>query len=291
MLRGLTVEQARRAVSAEFDKAAIETPDLDARILVGEVLKLDLTGLIVSHDRTLDDREAACLEGFMRRRLSGEPVARILGRKEFWGLPLAVSRETLVPRPDTETVVEAALEALRHDNRIKDCLRIADLGTGTGAILLALLSELPHAEGIGTDINPAVLITAGLNAESLGLGARAVFVESDYAAALEGPFDLIVSNPPYIAAGDIEGLAIEVRTHDPHIALNGGADGLDAYRAIIPQARRLLRGGGILVVEIGQNQGPEVARIMAENGLVFDGTTKADMNGVERALTAINPLF
>jgi len=291
ILTGLTVEQARRTVSAALSAARIETPDLDARILLGKTLGLDLTGLISAHQRTLNDDEAALLADFTARRIGGEPVARILGHKEFWGLSFALSPATLVPRPDTETLVEAALRLLKSDNRLDDHLRIADLGTGTGAILLALLSEFPHAEGIGTDINPEALATARWNAQNLGLGERSRFIESDYAAALQGPFDLIVSNPPYIASDEIAGLALEVREHDPYLALNGGADGLDAYRAIAPQARRLLKTNGVLMVEIGQNQGPDVARIMAAAGLDSDGTEIADINGIGRVLTARNPLF
>src|SRR5205085_9920640 len=149
-----------------------------------------------------------------RRRLAGEPVARILGQKEFWGLPLALSPATLVPRPDTETVVELALQMLREGSASRQP-RIADLGTGTGAILLALLSELPEATGIGTDISDEALETATANAARLGLAPRASFIGCDYASALSGSYDLIVSNPPYIRSSDIAGLAVEVREHDP----------------------------------------------------------------------------
>src|SRR5262249_1263484 len=152
------------------------------------------------------------------RRLKGEPVARILGHKEFWGLPLKLSAATLVPRPDTETVVELALDIIRESKRP---LRIADIGTGTGAILLALLSELPHAFGVGTHIRLDGLTTARRNAVDLKLASRAAFVATDYAAALSGPFDLMVSNPPYIRSADIAGLAVEVRNFDPTFALDG----------------------------------------------------------------------
>ena len=162
------------------------------------MLNLDLTGMITDASRTLTPDEAARLETFARRRLAGEPVARILGTKEFWGLPLKLSPATLVPRPDTETVVELALEMLRAGGAKDRPLRIADLGTGTGAILLALLSELPDATGIGTDISAEALQTARDNAARLGFSGRAAFIRCDYASALSGPFDLIVSNPPYI---------------------------------------------------------------------------------------------
>ena len=203
------------------------------------MLGLDLTGLIAAAARILTDDEAARLEGFARRRIAGEPVARIIGVKEFWGLPLQLSPATLVPRPDTETVVELALEMLRAESRRDRPLRIADLGTGSGAILLALLSELPDAFGVGTDIS--VRGAADRPRQCRGdwdCADRAAFVACDYAAALSGPFDLIVSNPPYIRSADIAGRCdAEVRDHDPHRALDGGADGLDAYRALDPAGR------------------------------------------------------
>ena len=214
-LVGQSVETARRALTARFKSAGIESAELDARLLVGAVLGLDLTGLITAARRQLTADESTRLEDFARRRLAGEPVARILGHKEFWGLPLKLSTATLVPRPDTETVVELALEMLRADGASDRPLRIADLGTGSGAILLALLSELPDAHGIGTDISEAALQTASDNAADLGLATRATFIACDYAAALSGTFDLIVSNPPYIRSAEIEGLAAEVRDHDP----------------------------------------------------------------------------
>ena len=240
-----TVETARRALTARFKSAAIESAELDARILTGHALGLDLTGLISAAQRQVTPDELARLEEFAGRRLAGEPVARILGEKEFWGLPLRLSSATLVPRPDTETVVELALELLRAGGGLDRPLRIADLGTGSGAILLALLSELPAAQGFGTDISQAALHTASANAARAGLSERATFVACDYASGLTGPFDLIVSNPPYIRSADIDGLAAEVRNHDPLAALDGGADGLDAYRALIPQAARPSGTGGL----------------------------------------------
>ena len=240
---GQTIEAARRALAARFKSAAIESAELDARILTGHALGLDLTGLITAAQRQLTPDESARLEEFARRRLAGEPVARILGEKEFWGLPLQLSSATLVPRPDTETVVELALELLRAGGDLDRPLRIADLGTGSGAILLALLSELPAAHGFGTDIReppckpprPTPRARASRNARR---SSPAIM-----RSGLSGPFDLIVSNPPYIRSADIGGLAAEVRNHDPPAALDGGADGLDAYRALIPQAAGLLAPG------------------------------------------------
>ena len=279
-----TVEMARRALTAQFKTVAIESADLDARLLTGHALGLDLTGLISAAPRQLTPDESARLGEFARRRLAGEPVARILGEKEFWGLPLQLSSATLVPRPDTETVVELALELARAGGNLDRRLRIADLGTGSGAILLALLSELPAAQGFGTDISQAALQTARLNAARAGLSDRATFIACDYASGLAGPFDLIVSNPPYIRSADIDGLATEVRNHDPLAALDGGADGLDAYRALIPQAAGLLAPRAALVVEAGEGQSAEIQALMTAAGLMPVIAPKADLAGIPRAV-------
>jgi release factor glutamine methyltransferase len=279
-----TIDAARRALTAQFKDHGVDSADLDARILVGSVLGLDLTGLITAAARILTADEAERLEGAARRRIAGEPTARIVGLKEFWGLPLRLSPATLVPRPDTETVVEAALEILQADARRDSPLRIADLGTGSGAILLALLSELPNAFGVGTDISMPALRTARDNARQLGFLARAAFVACDYAAALSGPFDLIVSNPPYIRSVDIADLAAEVRDHDPYRALDGGIDGLDAYRLIAPEATRLLAPGGALVVEVGHGQSGDVQGLMGAAGLTPARPPKSDLAGIRRAV-------
>jgi release factor glutamine methyltransferase len=283
-LAGQTVEAARRALTTRFKSNDIDSAELDARILVGSALDLDLSGVIAAASRPLTSDESIRLEDFARRRLSGEPIARILGLKEFWGLPLTLSAATLVPRPDTETVVELALEMLRAAPDRGRRLRIADIGTGSGAILLALLSELPEACGVGTDISVAALRTASTNAARLGLAPRALFVACDYAATLSGPFDLMVSNPPYVRSAEIADLAVEVRDHDPRRALDGGADGLDAYRALVPQAARLLAPAGALVVEVGHGQSKEVEGLMTAAGLTLERPPKADLAGIRRAL-------
>jgi release factor glutamine methyltransferase len=283
---GQTIETARRMLTARFRSAAIESAELDARILVGSVLGLDLTGVIAAAARILTSDEANRLEDYAQRRMAGEPVARIIGLKEFWGLPLRLSPDTLVPRPDTETVVEAALEFLRAGSKRDHPLRVADLGTGSGAILLALLSELPDAFGIGTDISVPALRIARENSRQLGLASRAAFVACNYAAALSGPFDLIVSNPPYIRSADIASLDAEVRDHDPRRALDGGMDGLDAYRLIAPEAERLLAPGGALVVEVGHDQSREAEALMSAAGLTLKAP-KADLAGVRRAVTGL----
>ena len=240
--------------------------------------------MISAAQRQLTADESARLEEFARRRLAGEPVARILGEKEFWGLPLQLSSATLVPRPDTETVVELALELLHAGGNLDRPLRIADLGTGSGAILLALLSELLAAHGFGTDISQAALQTAGTNAARAGLSDRATFIACDYASGLAGPFDLIVSNPPYIRTAEIHGLAVDVRKYDPPAALDGGPDGLDAYRALIPQAAGLLAPGAALVVEAGEGQSAQIQALMTAAGLMPVIAPKADLAGIPRAV-------
>jgi release factor glutamine methyltransferase len=283
-LGGQTVDSARRMLAARFRTSAIDSDELDARMLLGAVLGLDLTGIITAASRLLTSDEAVRLEDFTNRRLKGEPVARILGLKEFWGLSLQLSAATLVPRPDTETVVELALQMLRARPGRNHRFRIADIGTGSGAILLALLSELPDADGVGTDVSVAALVTASANAARLGFAGRAAFIACDYTTALSGRFDLIVSNPPYIRSAEIADLATEVRDHDPLRALDGGGDGLDAYRALIPQAARLLEPDGVLAVEVGHDQAADVERLMTKAGLTLQGPPKADLAGNPRAV-------
>lgn len=282
---GQSIESARRALAAQLRAAQLDEAELDARILLGAALGLDLTGLIAQAARLLTDAEALQLARHARRRIAGEPVARILGTREFWGLPFRLSEATLVPRPDTETVVELALEILR-ERQASHPVRIADIGTGSGAILLALLHEIPTAFGVGTDLSLSALHTARGNAKALGLGDRSAFVACSYASALSGPFDLIVSNPPYIPSGEIPKLSIEVRAHDPHLALDGGNDGYDAYRALIPQAAELLAPGGALVVEAGQGQARNIETLMAAAALTVDRPPRADLGGILRAVPA-----
>ena len=219
------------------------------------------------------------------RRLAGEPVARIVGSREFWSLPLALNRDTLVPRPETETVVEAALAAIDRDGSRGRPLRIVDFGTGSGALLLALLSELPAAWGVGTDISPAALACARHNAHVLGFGSRAAFMACDYGAGLSGRFDLLVANPPYVVRADIAGLAPEVARFDPIRALDGGVDGLDGYRSVARDAYRLVAPHGIAIVELGAGQGAAVGSLMQGAGFTICDTPRTDLAGVPRALT------
>jgi release factor glutamine methyltransferase len=279
-----TVAEARRTLAAKFHAAGLDTPDLDARILIGHALGLDHAALAAAATRSLGADEDSAIAALAMRRLAGEPVARILGVKEFWSLPLRIDAATLVPRPETETVVEAALAAIDAGGPRARKLRIADLGTGSGALILALLSELPNAFGIGTDVSLQALTVARDNARRLSL-TRARFIACDTAAALRGPFEVIVSNPPYIASGDIATLAPAVRDFDPRLALDGGPDGLDCYRAIAATAPALLIPGGALIVELGIGQAEPVAHLFAAAGLA-PSRPHPDLSGVPRALVA-----
>jgi release factor glutamine methyltransferase len=279
-----TAAEVRRALAAKFQAAGLDSPVLDSRILVGHALGLDHAALAAAATRRLGTGEESAIATLANRRLAGEPVARILGYKEFWSLPLRIDAATLVPRPETETVVEAALAAIDAGGPRSRKLRIADLGTGSGALILALLSELPNAFGIATDTSTKALVVARDNARRLAQ-TRAKFVACDMAAALRGPFDVIVSNPPYIASGDIATLAPDVRDFDPHLALDGGADGLDFYRAIAAAAPALLAPAGVLVVELGIGQAEPVAHLFAAVGLA-PPPPRPDLNGTPRALVA-----
>lgn len=286
---GLTIEASRRALAAQFKARGIETPELDARLLIGAALDLDHTALAAQAARLITSQESKAIARFAQRRMAHEPVARILGRKEFWGLDFRLSAATLVPRPDTETVIEAALEFFQNSRA--SALRIADIGTGSGAILLALLSEFPEATGVGTDISAEALATADLNARRFDLAGRASFVQCDYAAALSGPFDLIVSNPPYIPSSHIATLDRDVRDHDPILALDGGTDGVDAYRAIIPQAAALLGPDGVLIVETGHDQSTPVSDLMRAAKLTLPRPPVADLGGIHRAVVGRKAAF
>jgi release factor glutamine methyltransferase len=280
----LTIADARRAWAARFRECGIESPELDARILVGHALGLDHAALAAAASRPLNAAQESTIAALAHRRMAREPVARLTGEKEFWSLTLRVGSATLVPRPETETVVEAALDIVARRGARSRPLSIADLGTGSGAILLALLSDLPAARGIGTDISADALAVARDNAKRLDLNS-AHFVACNMASALRGPFDLIVSNPPYIASADIAGLAPEVRDFDPRAALDGGLDGLAFYRAIAVAAPALLAPGGALIVELGAGQAAAVAALFAAAGLV-PVTPRHDLNGAPRALCA-----
>jgi release factor glutamine methyltransferase len=288
----ITVSGIRRTAAARLRAAGIESAELDARLLIGHALTLDHVALAAQAARGLSAAEETAIGALIGRRLAREPVARIVGTKEFWSLALRIDESTLVPRPETETLVEAALAAVDARGKRTQALRIVDLGTGCGAILLALLSELPNALGLGLDISPAALGVAGDNADRLGL-VNANFMLCDIAASrpaplpelMRGPIDLIVSNPPYVATGDIAGLEPEVRLFDPHAALDGGPDGLTYYRAIAAGAVEWLGPGGSIAVELGAGLLEPVAALFAAAGLALS-PPHSDLNGVPRVLVA-----
>lgn len=282
----VSVARARRAVAAAFRDAGLDTPELDARVLIGHALGLDHAGLVAQAERILGRDSAERIRALAVRRIGREPVARIVGHKEFWSLPFVIGPAVLVPRPETETLVEAALGVV--DAAPRRCRRIADLGTGSGALLLAILHELERAHGVGTDVSPAALAVARENSQRLGLAARASFVACDFGKALAPDFDLVISNPPYVAESEWRRLDPEVRCHDPRLALDGGEDGLAAYRAIAADARRLAAPGGHILVEVGAGMHESVAALFAAEGLV-NRAARPDFNGVPRALLAQCP--
>lgn len=246
-----------------FGDAGLDTPALDARRLALGILALDALALVRDPDRPLVRRDRARLAEASRRRLAREPVSRILGHRAFHGLDLEIAPATLDPRPDTETLVDAVLELSTAASPVADgAPRILDLGTGSGAILLALLVSLPRATGVGVDISTDALAVAARNAARLGLERRATFERSNWFSAVPGSFDLVVANPPYIPSRDIMSLDPEVARYDPIAALDGGADGLDAYRAISAGLRGALQPNGWVVVEVGSGQSEAVAGIL-----------------------------
>jgi release factor glutamine methyltransferase len=281
----VTLSATRHALAEQFRQAGIESAEADARLLIAVALGIDRMALTVQGERKLTPDEISAIDVLAARRLKHEPVARILGRKEFWSLSLQISDAVLVPRPETETVVEAALDFAARGGLRLEPLRILDIGTGSGALLLALLSELPNARGTATDISAAALGIARSNAERLGHASRCTFVECDIASGVPGPFDLIVSNPPYIAHDEIATLEPEVRDFDPSLALDGGHDGLEVYRAIAHDARRLLAAGGRLIVELGAGQESAVGALLTDIGMTVSGA-RNDLAGIARALGA-----
>ncbi|MFE1598406.1 peptide chain release factor N(5)-glutamine methyltransferase [Methylobacterium sp. ID0610] len=277
---GLSRAAAQARAASFLAERGIETASLDARLLLLDTLGLRPIDLVLDGERPVAAEDAARLSAALQRRARGEPVARILGAWEFWGLPFRLSPATLVPRPDTETVVEAAL-AFGPERSAP--IRLLDLGTGSGCLLVALLSEWPRAVGVGIDRAREALATARDNAEQNGVGGRALWIQGDWAGALDGRFDIIVANPPYIATTVIAELAEDVRVHDPRLALDGGPDGLDAYRVILRQAATLLAPAGRLIVEIGFDQ-EEALRHLAERTGLQVLVVRRDLAGHPRAV-------
>lgn len=269
---GEAVSAARKAIALALKRAGVADFTFEARILIE-----DLAG---DGDR-IDEAAAARLSDALARRLAGEPLWRILGAREFWGLTFSLSPGTLEPRPDSETLIEATLSHLaarRHDR-----LRLLDLGTGTGCLLIATLREFPEATGLGIDLSSDAVATATGNAVSNGVGERAAFHQGNWTAGIDERFDLILSNPPYIGRAEIAGLDKNVREHDPLLALDGGPDGLDAYRALAAALPGHLKPGGLAILEIGAGQEEAVVALMRQAGLRHLDSRR-DLGGHIRAL-------
>jgi release factor glutamine methyltransferase len=277
-----TIGSVLNEVAAALEQAGFDEARRRARRLLAAVLDLSPTEVFTRLDRTITESERASIEAILRRALAHEPLSRIVGVREFWGLEFMLSPDTLDPRPETETLVEAVLARLPERDR---AYRFLDFGTGTGCLLLALLSEYPSATGLGVDRAPGAIATARDNAGRLGLGARARFTAGDWGRDIDERFDAIVSNPPYIESNAMPGLPREVRDFDPRLALDGGADGLDAYRAIAADLPRLLTAAGIAACEIGQGQENAVAGIIIAAGLVIDAILP-DLAGIPRCVVA-----
>ncbi|PKU26328.1 peptide chain release factor N(5)-glutamine methyltransferase [Telmatospirillum siberiense] len=275
-----TVGAVLAEVTGRLQKAGIPSARLDARMLLAHVLEIPVTAIFSHPEKPISDEEEARVRQVAERRLQREPMSHIVGHREFWSLSFKVTADTLDPRPDTETVVEAVLAAL-PDRRAP--LRLLDFGTGSGCILLSLLRELPEATGIGIDISPAALSVARENAKALGLQFRAGFVLGHWGQGVEPAYDVIVANPPYIPDGEIDALEDEVALYEPRGALAGGIDGLGCYRALAPDIARLLKPGGLAALEVGKGQAEAVGRILLDRGLGFFAVRR-DLAGVERCV-------
>jgi release factor glutamine methyltransferase len=276
----LSLGQAHSAAARLLREARIAGPELDARLLLCHAAGLTHEAYVVGLNDTLAPDAAARFGAYVARRLAGEPVSRIIGIREFYGRQFRIDASTLDPRPDTETLIEAALALAGREGP----LRLLDLGTGSGCILVTLLAELPRATGVGIDKSLPALELVRANAASLGVGDRARFMAGDWLEAVEGTFDLVVANPPYLSAADMAGLSNEVGAHDPRDALDGGSDGLSAYRHIVPRLRMVLRPGGIALFEIGHTQAEAVSSLLAGEGLILEPGPWRDLAGRPRVV-------
>lgn len=278
----MTLAEMLEHAGRRLQEAGIDQPMREARLLLGAALGVDGAALMAKGGRTLSASEEEKTGAWLARRAAREPLARLRGRREFWNAAFRLNEAVLEPRPDSETLIEAALEECADRSA---CLRILDAGTGSGCLLLSLLQEYPEARGVGTDKSPRALEAARENARELFLDSRAEFVCANWTGQVAGPFNLIVGNPPYVASGDLERLQPEVRLYDPILALDGGRDGLAAYRALAPVLPGLLAEGGRVILESGAGQARAVAEILAGAGFGRI-KTRLDLGGVERAVIA-----
>lgn len=275
-----TIRTALDAAARALAAAGVPEPRLEARVLLGRTLDTGREALLGHPERSITPAQRAALKAAVERRRAREPTAYILGEREFWSLGFLVGRDTLIPRPDSETVVEAALAAVADRTA---ALSVLDLGTGSGCLLLALLSELPGARGVGVDISAGALKVARANAARLGCAERAHFLCGDWGGALGGRWDLIVANPPYLDGAEIDALAPEIAAFEPRVALFGGAEALACYRALAPDVARLLAPRGAAVLEVGAGHAASVAAVLADHGLAEAGRRR-DLAGVERCV-------
>lgn len=278
------LDAALRAATTRLSAAGLESPHREARILLMHALGSDQSGLLRRRGGTLTPEEAETFRVFIDRRAAREPTALIVGHREFWSLDFLVTADTLIPRPESEIVIETALDlcprpSVRH---------VLDLGTGSGCLLLSALSEFAGAWGLGVDLNPAAACVAAANAARLGFGMRASLLVGRWAEAVAGRFDLILCNPPYIPSADLAGLMPEVVGHEPRLALDGGADGLDPYHTLFAEMPRLLAPGGLALFEFGIGQADALAGLARTAGLrVVE--TRADLAGIARVLAVSHP--
>jgi release factor glutamine methyltransferase len=284
----MTLTKAFAGAASMLRQAGIGTPELDARLLLCHAAGLSHEAFVANGSDRLDAAAQGRLDAALERRLKREPVARITGVREFYGRSFQLDPHGLDPRPDTETLIEAALALVEARGWRERPLNLLDLGTGTGCILLTLLAELPSAHGVGTDLSAGALALGAANADRLGVGPRASFVAADWLEGIDGTFDLILSNPPYLASGEVAGLADEVAVYDPMGALDGGPDGLDAYRRIAARAADILAADGRLLVEIGAGQESQVGAIFRAAGLTLDQAQgpRCDLAGRLRVVVA-----
>jgi len=276
-----TLLTAWKGAQARLKAAGIDSPSIDARLLLEASTGAGRVDILTDPYRVVDADKIAALEAMIERRLKREPVSRILGKKGFWKIMLNVTPDVLSPRPDTETLLDVIVRAFPPQRAFE----MIDLGTGSGAILLATLMERAGARGVGTDISTEAIAVARENAANLDLNGRCTFIRTDWAAGFaEDSFDLVVSNPPYIPTGDIPGLDPEVREHDPHLALDGGPDGLQPYRDLAPEIARILRPEGVFAVEIGWDQGEAVKALFEAAGFTGVKVVK-DLGDRDRVVT------
>lgn len=282
LLPASTCRQALVDSTRALEQAGIATPALDARLLIMEAAGLSFEALLREPDRCMSEKERARLARMLDRRRACEPLAYIVGRRAFWTFELTVGPEVLVPRPESETVVEAVLEAVECR---EEAYRILDLGTGSGCLVLALLSELPQASGLGVDASARALALARDNAAQLGLSGRCAFLRSNWLSGVKGQFDIVVCNPPYIAEREITALAPEIGRYEPRLALGGGADGLDAYRQLLGGLNENVASSGLVALELGDGQASAVEDLLAATGFCVLGR-KLDLGGKLRVVLA-----